>query len=682
MAVLLINSPNVLENLLTGTPVEWAQMIASRAALRVLPTAFEVFDNKLEGGPGEGLLISTFRAAYISWVARRYGSSESIVACAADAAKALDAASKAGARNLGRAAFAAIAVRAAAVAESKGYFPAVTAISAAVDAARAASRAALTSSWEAVSADYVWLDQSKSSGRLIEHALWLSDSSSGVRSRAVPEWVSDSLGAFAQRTEGSPFQLIAEWYEAILPDTARLRPESLFGEVADIALATQPDEFWTVTDERTPDMIMVDIVEFVLREGRERAAWDFFLSYSKDDLPAARRISDVLEQAGHSVFSQVNDMTAGKSFVREMNRGLGGMGRLIAVYSPSYFQSGPCQAEWEAAYTVDTSGEAGKIVPFLVQPCDPTPLARRLIWTSLLGLDPAAEKEAILRAVAGTSSPRDRASQRAAVKRSISPDVTLDSSGSRLDVAPNAAIDDPFVDVGLLELPETLRSLIATALDALAGRNAPSGLVHALRSYAAELDARGVNCMTGVLRGQMDFIEAEIDDPDSSDWLTGAGLKKTLKNLRSGHGLLIAHFPLDQARERLIRDIEVSEAKVEASGAYADLELEIARGIEEAFEADLVTEQFRNVSASRQRVARDILEVRTPMVPTSGGEDYTRRERDRALRVEDAKKRALIQQAGFADKTLDVMTKVATLADSPATNRLLKALERLVVWFW
>jgi hypothetical protein len=415
---------------------------------------------------------------------------------------------------------------------------------------------------------------------------------------------------------------------------------------------------------------------------RDLTGWDFFLSYSKDDLPAARRISDVLEQAGHSVFSQFNDMTAGKSFVREMNRGLGGMSRLIAVYSPSYFKSGPCQAEWEAAYTFDASGEAGKIVPFLVQPCEPTPLARRLIWTSLLGLEPSAEKEAILKAVAGTSGPRDRASQRAAVKRSISPDVTLDSSGVRLDVAPNASIDDPFVDVGLLELPETLRSLIATALDALAGRNAPSGLAQALRSYAAELDTRGVNCMTGVLRGQMDFIEAEIDDPDASDWLTGAGLKKTLKNLRSGHVLLIAHFPLDQARERLLREIDVSETKIEASNAYLDLDREIARGIDEAFEADLVTEQFRDVSASRQRVTRDILEVRTPMVPTSGGEDYIRRERDRALRVGDAKKRALIQQAGFADKTLDVLTKVTTLADSPAANRLARALEKLLDWFW
>jgi hypothetical protein len=263
MAVPPIDSPNVLQNWLTGTPVEWAQMIASRAALRVLPIALEVIEEKPDGGPGKGLLLSAFRAAYVSWAARRYGGSESIVACAADAAIALQAASKTGARKFGRAAFAAIAVRAAALAESKGNFPAVTANSAAVDAARAASRAAPNLSWDAVSADYYWLDRSKSPVRLIEQALWLADFPGGDPSLTVPLWASEALRAFAQRTDGSSWHLIAEWYRAILPNTPDTRPSSLFGEAADVALATQSNEFWRVTGKRTPDRIMDEVAEIV-----------------------------------------------------------------------------------------------------------------------------------------------------------------------------------------------------------------------------------------------------------------------------------------------------------------------------------------------------------------------------------------------------------------------------------
>lgn len=409
--------------------------------------------------------------------------------------------------------------------------------------------------------------------------------------------------------------------------------------------------------------------------------WDFFLSYSQHDLAVARRISDVLEDEGYAVFSQFNDMTAGKSFVGEMNKGLAGMGRMIATYSPDYFSSGPCRSEWEAAYTTDPSGEKGKIVPFMVRPCDPPPLARRLVWTSLLGLSPEEEREAVLRAVRGAIAPRDRVAQRAAMRAAASPDVGLDPSGQKLDALPNAKFDQPFVDVDLFELPERLRGLIGDILDVLNGKNSPPGLTTALRGYVSELEARGANCSLGMLRDRMAFIEAEVDHPDAENWCSGAGLKAWITRLRELHAMLLTHYPLDQERERLLRSVEIDEEKFNPDDSRK-LRDEIREAVREALADDRVTESYRDAVENRARVVRDTLDLRTPDVPTDGDPEYTQREQDRRNRVKDAKKRVLAQEAALADKTLDVIGKMAKIADSPAVQRLAKSMRDLAEWFW
>lgn len=556
--------------------------------------------------------------------------------------------------------------------------------------------------------------------------------------------------------KNGPWGLVVDWYRAILKNSPNAKPRSLFGQKADIAIATRPNEFWTVSNARSAEDILSEIAEIggyepsytlaenssltevaILRfleevrrpatleeihaevtashpshtisvvqwrlETLERGSriirtseglyvhpkwtndttpdWDFFLSYSQHDLAAARRISDVLEDEGYAVFSQFNDMTAGKSFVGEMNRGLAGMGRMIAAYSPDYFSSGPCQSEWEAAYTADPSGKNGKIVPFMVRPCDPPPLARRLVWTSLLGLSPEEEREAVLRAVRGGLAPRDRVAQRAAMKAAASPDVGLDPSGQKLDALPNAEFDQPFVDEDLFELPERLRGLIGTILDVLEGRNAPRGLATALRSYVAELEARGANCSLGVLRDQMAFVEAEVDDPEAEYWCSGAGLKTSIANLRRLHALLLTHYPLDQERERLLRAVEIDEEKFSPDESRK-LRDEIRDAVREALADDSVTEGYRDAVENRARVVRDTLDLRTPDVPTDGDPEYIQREQDRQNRVRDAKKRVLAQEAAVADKTLDVIGRMAKIADSPAVQKLARSMRDLAEWFW
>ena len=773
----VVNSADALKRWLSNRPPEYAQLIATRIALRVFPYVVGLVREKEQSVSlmdRQHILLLSFRSAFTSWAACKY-SSPAIQSAAAGAAIATAAGGII--RTAVRKAGASVVLPKHLVAAATAAADAGTRAAAATGARAAAHDAAIGAAenavsaiqgtdpvfgpetlWNAIAVDCRHMEAEGVAGA-IDRPLWPLETVVGPLSHgSVPGWSRTFFDHLAKsELGGTSFDLVGTWYQAVEFVSGRRSTYGLFGEMADRELAAKPDEFWKVTENRSAERIMDEVAgvagwegrregpesavtmqEFIIRileesgrplsldeiEARFREAglkspdysirgrvnelveleqivrvdrglyasknwrpeeaaepeWDFFLSYSKDDVLVAKRISDTLETAGHTVFSQFSDMTAGKSFVREMNRGLGGMGRLIAVYSPSYFSSEPCQAEWEAAYTYDASGERGKIVPFLVRPCEPTPLARRLVWTPLIGLDPDAERKAVLDAVRDPTAPRDRASQRVALKQAVSPDVTADKSG-RLDAAPNFVFDDPFVDVDLLDLPELLRTLIQTACSALEGRNRPSGLVHALKSYSAELEARGVNCSFGVLRGQMDFIEAEIDDPAAEFWLTGAGLRKTLENLRKAHTKLGTHYPLDQSRERLIRAIEVDRAKTDGTD-FQEIEKEIAKAIDSALEDDIVTDNYHSVSANRRRVSRDILELKTPPIPTEGDEAYVQRETDRVRRIQDAKKRALAQQVGFADKSLDVLTKLTTVADSSTARRLAEAFGKLVDWFW
>jgi hypothetical protein len=127
--------------------------------------------------------------------------------------------------------------------------------------------------------------------------------------------------------------------------------------------------------------------------------WDFFLSYSDEDQAFARWFENVLEAAGQRVFSQFNNMPPGSNFVREMQRGLERSVRLIALLSPAYVKSGHCQAECSAAYGADPGGDARKLVPFLIEATELPPLARQIVFKSLVGLSPLDATKAILEAV-------------------------------------------------------------------------------------------------------------------------------------------------------------------------------------------------------------------------------------------------------------------------------------------
>ena len=72
---------------------------------------------------------------------------------------------------------------------------------------------------------------------------------------------------------------------------------------------------------------------------------DFFISYTKQDSEWAEWIAAVLEGAGYSTVFQGWDFLPGHDFIVEMRDAVAQCERLIAVFSPAYFQSGPGNAE-------------------------------------------------------------------------------------------------------------------------------------------------------------------------------------------------------------------------------------------------------------------------------------------------------------------------------------------------
>lgn len=197
------------------------------------------------------------------------------------------------------------------------------------------------------------------------------------------------------------WEVWTEWYEARLAGHPAI--EAL--EVARVMIA---EEVW----KQGPKVVNAEIRRLIEKHKRDEereifefafseptSEWDFFLSYSNADEPLARWISAFLVTAGLRVFAQFNEIPPGSNFVREMQRGLERSSRFIAIQSPDYVKSDHCQAEWSAAYASDPGGQARKLIQLLVRPADLPPLAKQIVYKSLIGLSPKDAAVAILQAV-------------------------------------------------------------------------------------------------------------------------------------------------------------------------------------------------------------------------------------------------------------------------------------------
>src|SRR5215211_986363 len=125
-------------------------------------------------------------------------------------------------------------------------------------------------------------------------------------------------------------------------------------------------------------------------------ATDFFISYTQADRPWAEWIAWHLEQAGFSTVIQSWDFQPGGNWVARMHQETATAMRTIAVLSPAYLRSRFGQAEWQAAFIQDPTGEGSKLVPIRVEICEPEGLLAGISYIDLVGLNAVRAREALL----------------------------------------------------------------------------------------------------------------------------------------------------------------------------------------------------------------------------------------------------------------------------------------------
>jgi len=126
--------------------------------------------------------------------------------------------------------------------------------------------------------------------------------------------------------------------------------------------------------------------------------FDFFVSYTHEDVKQAEWIAWVLNRAGYQVIIQKWNFTPGRNWFAEMDNASRIAERTVAVLSKAYGDSDYCRLEWQQAMELDPGGSKRKLVPIRIVPYEPDGYLRQVVYIDLVGL---AEDEARERIIAG-----------------------------------------------------------------------------------------------------------------------------------------------------------------------------------------------------------------------------------------------------------------------------------------
>lgn len=273
-----ITNSDELKNWLKDKPKEWSVVIASRAALRVIPYLHPLFQkNRSLTSLNHDIALAVFRANTSAWAAVNFlTKSNELPAFFADAA---DAASYVSDTDIA-AAYAADAANAADAAAS-ATFP----VDAAAFAAQAADAATFAvddvasaiSIWSEIPADLTHLD----SGGSVETL-----SSRKLRSDNLGDSVDQEWQILRQclLVAGDGWEVWANWYEDRLAgcQTAALPRE--FAQELDLRIAKQLDDWWVRGPAEVNADIKAWIVEALLKAAQQMSLGSLWLENKQDQI--------------------------------------------------------------------------------------------------------------------------------------------------------------------------------------------------------------------------------------------------------------------------------------------------------------------------------------------------------------------------------------------------------------
>jgi lipopolysaccharide biosynthesis glycosyltransferase len=117
-----------------------------------------------------------------------------------------------------------------------------------------------------------------------------------------------------------------------------------------------------------------------------------FVSYAGPDRPWAEWAAAQLEAAGWSAELDVWDWAAGDSIQLRMNQALESADRVLALWSPAYFEPHRfTQDEWITLMAARPD-ERTRLVPVRIADVTPPVLLRSLIYRDVFGMDEGAAR--------------------------------------------------------------------------------------------------------------------------------------------------------------------------------------------------------------------------------------------------------------------------------------------------
>jgi hypothetical protein len=131
------------------------------------------------------------------------------------------------------------------------------------------------------------------------------------------------------------------------------------------------------------------------------AGVDFFVSHAGRDQAWAEWVAWHLVEAGYTVELDCWDWAAGDNFITRMHRALDAANRVVALFSPAYFEElRYTTEEWTSTLVKEQGGH--RLVPVQVEPCALPRLVCPLVCVDLFDV---GEAEAVRRLIAAARGP-------------------------------------------------------------------------------------------------------------------------------------------------------------------------------------------------------------------------------------------------------------------------------------